>query len=277
MNNKYPPFSILMSVYDAENPVFLDESIQSIIKNSVLPSEIVIVKDGCLNDSLELVLKKYDSNPLFKIVGYEKNQGLGFALNYGLEHCKYNLIARMDSDDLCFEERFKYQLDAFNNESSLSIVGSNIFEFIDNKNKIVSKRIVPEKNDQILKYCKTRNPFNHPAVMFKKKDVLAVGGYKPFFRHEDYYLWYRMLKQGFSGYNVQTPLVFMRISNHFYRRRGGFKAFSYRNKLNKIMLKDGFIGFGTYIKVFLLNLGNMLCPSFLRKKIHLKFLREANK
>lgn len=267
-------FTVLMSVYSKENSLWLKESLNSILTNTITPNEIVIVKDGPLNPEVLKVLNDYSINPIFKIVGYDTNRGLGYALNYGLGFCSNELVARMDTDDVCEKNRFEKQLMVFLSNQSLSIVGSNIIEFIDSIDNRVSERIVPETNESILKYAKTRNPFNHPSVMFKKAAVISSGGYMDLYRHEDYYLWYRMLASGCSGFNVQEPLVFMRISKDFYRRRGGLKAFRARNKLNRIMKKDGFIGMGSYFKVGFLNLGNLIIPSFLRKFIHLRFLRK---
>lgn len=272
-DNRIPPFSVLLSLYYKENPVFFEESIESILHNTVVPNQIVIVKDGLLSDELNKALSKYSTNNIFTIVGYEKNQGLGFALNYGLKYCKYDLVARMDTDDVCSTTRFEKQLDIFMNCNDFSIVGSNINEFSDKPDSILSIRKVPQFNDDIIAFSKVRNPFNHPSVMFKKDDVIKCGGYIELFRHEDYYLWYRMLKQGFIGFNIQEPLVNMRISNDFYQRRGGAKAFKCRLMLNKIMLKENYINLFEYFKVILLNSINFSVPSFIRKYAHKFFLR----
>lgn len=95
-------FSVLMSVYKKENPIYLKAAIDSVINQTLMPSDIVVVCDGSLTDELEKVLDFYKSiyPELFNIVGYEKNQGLGFALNYGLQKCKYDLVARMDTDEI---------------------------------------------------------------------------------------------------------------------------------------------------------------------------------
>ncbi len=263
-----------MSVYNKENKDWFQKSLESILNNTVVPTQIVVVKDGLLTEELNSIIDKYSKNPLFTIVGYENNRGLGYALNYGLAFCRYGLIARMDSDDVCSHNRFEKELTAFVNDPSLSIVGSNISEFIDHTNNVISIRIVPEKHEDIIKYSQTRNPFNHPSVMFRKNDIMAVGGYRDFYRHEDYYLWYRLLSNNYKALNIQESLVYMRISNDFYKRRGGVKAYKYRNKLNRLMLTDKYISFGKFIFVWFLNFGNLVTPSFLRRFIHLKMLRK---
>lgn len=272
---KNQSFSVLMSVYDKEKSEWFEESIESVLNNTVLPSEIVIVKDGKLTEQLEAVLEKYSDNPIFKVVGYEETRGLGKALNFGLAHCSNELVARMDSDDICAAERFEKELKVFGKYPEAAIVGANITEFIDSEDNIVSARVVPETPEKIIKYSKIRNPFNHPSVMFKKSEAEKYGGYQDLYRNEDYYLWYRMLKGGCKGYNVQENLVNMRTSEDFYKRRGGFKALKEHKKLIKIMLKDKYINVFQYVYVCLLYFSNAVMPSFLRKFMYKRMCRKT--
>ena len=108
----YKKYSVLMSLYKKEKPEYLNLAIQSMIDQTVRPDEIVIVKDGHITNELKTVLDDYQSKypALFNIVGYEKNRGLGLALNYGLKHAKNELIARMDTDDIAKPERCEKQL-----------------------------------------------------------------------------------------------------------------------------------------------------------------------
>lgn len=79
---------------------------QSIANNTVQPVCIVLVKDGALTPELESVISEWQSKLPLKVVGYEKNQGLAYALNYGLQFVETELVTRMDSDDICFSARF---------------------------------------------------------------------------------------------------------------------------------------------------------------------------
>ena len=105
-------FSVLMSLYIKEKPEYLRECIESILCQTVLPDEIVIVKDGPLTEELEQVLEEYISkNPtLYTIVPLGKNVGLGLALAEGMHWCRNELVARMDTDDVCRNDRFEKQL-----------------------------------------------------------------------------------------------------------------------------------------------------------------------
>lgn len=217
-NEKY---SVLMSVYEKENPDHVSQSIDSMLSQTLSPDEIVIVKDGNLTEELDRVLQNYQlSYPaIFNIVPLPKNVGLGRALNAGLKKCKNELVARMDTDDISIAERCEIQIQKFIENSELSIVGSNIDEFYDNPDEIVSSRIVPTKHKDILKFSKRRNPFNHPSVMYKKSDVIEQGGYGDFRRNQDLDLFVRMLNNGCFAENINQSLVLFRADKDNLKRR----------------------------------------------------------
>ena len=191
-------FSVLISVYIKEKPEFLKKALDSIYNQTLRPDEIVLVKDGILTRELENVIsierKKFENQNIdFVCVQLQKNMGLGIALQKGLEKCKYEYIARMDSDDIALEDRFEKQADYMRQNSDLSVVGGYIDEF-DKEGKIIRTKTMPLKHTELYKYGKYRNPLNHMTVFFRKKDVLAVGGYQPLKGLEDYYLWSRQYR-----------------------------------------------------------------------------------
>lgn len=169
-------FSVLLSVYRKEKKDYLLSSIKSILNQSSIPNEIVIVEDGPLDEELDNLIntfiKKYPK--LFKIVKLEKNVGLGLALNEGLKACSFELVARMDTDDIAKKLRFEKQLQEFESNPQLSIVGTNTDEFISDPANVISRRVVPEKNEDILKFSRRRSPFNHPTVMYKKNRCASM-------------------------------------------------------------------------------------------------------
>ena len=269
--------SVLMSIYIKEKPEHLRQCFDSIIYNSILPNEIVIVKDGPLTEELEAVLSEYiDSyNELLKIVKIEHNVGLGNALKEGMQHCSNEIIARMDTDDICAPNRFEKQLDCFDNMPDLSIVGSNISEFINSIDNIVSRRIVPENHTEICEYLKKRCPFNHMTVMFKKSEVEKAGGYLDWHYNEDSYLWVRMYLTGAQFYNIQEDLVFARIDDSTFRRRGGYKYYKSERNLFKFMRKNKIIGAFAYFKAKCVRfIAYVLLPNKLREWAFKKFLRK---
>lgn len=241
-------YSVLMSIYKRENPEYLRLSINSILKQTVPPDEIIIVKDGMLTKELDAVLEGYSKvNSIFNVIGYRENRGLGFALNYGLNHCRNELVARMDTDDIARPDRCEKQLKEFEKNSALGIIGGDIAEFVDLPSNVVAYRKVPTSDNEIKEYMKTRCPFNHVTVMFKKSAVIAAGNYQDWFWNEDYYLWIRMMKQGCIFANTGDVLVDVRTGIDMYSRRGGKKYFDSEIRLQKYMLKNKIIGLGTYL------------------------------
>lgn len=216
-------YSILMSVYYKENPEYLKQAIESMLNQTIKSNDFVIVCDGMLTDELYKVLDFYESNPENCIhkLQLDRNYGLGIALNKGLEVCKNELIARMDSDDISIPYRCEIQIKKLLLEN-LSIVGSNVKEFLNSPNNIIGERKVPNKYKDILRFSKKRNPFNHPTVMFKKTAIKEVGSYlEDFHLFEDYHLWIRVISKGYYCENIDESLVLMRTSYDMYYRRGG--------------------------------------------------------
>lgn len=268
-------FSVLMSVYYKENDKYFQQALESVINQTYLPDEIVIVKDGKLTEELDAIIDKYVKkyNDLFNIIELENNVGLGNALNIGVKACKNNIIARMDTDDICRRDRFEKQIQIFKQYHDVDIVGSCIEEYDENMKIKMSNKIVPKTNEEILKYSKRRNPFNHMTVMYKKKSVLEAGNYIDFKWNEDYYLWIRMLNKGYKGFNIQEPLVYARTGETMFKRRGGYKYAKVDVKLQKELFKIKYINLFEYISNILLRCSARLVPNNIRKNIYLTTLR----
>jgi len=122
-------FSVLLSIYYKEKPEYFRECMESIYSQTVLPDEIVLVEDGRLTDELYEAISDYEcrlSEISFVTVKLEKNSGLGLALAEGIKHCSNELVARMDTDDICVPDRFERQLNAFSENPGLDIIGGYI-------------------------------------------------------------------------------------------------------------------------------------------------------
>lgn len=216
----YEKYSFLMSVYNKETPENLRASIESMLFQTVLPDQIVIVEDGIINDKLKEVVDDFvQKNNIFTIVQLDKNYGLGKALDIGINYCRNDLVARMDSDDISLAERCEKQLAIFRDMPDMSIISGNIDEFIGSPKNIVSSRIVPEKQEDIVKRMRTRSAFNHPAVMYRKSEVLRCGGYGKLKRKQDHDLFSRMMNSGCNAYNIQEPILLFRADGNNLRRR----------------------------------------------------------
>lgn len=230
MNKNY---SVLMSVYNKEKPQHLIEAIDSMLNQTVKPDEFVIIKDGKLTDELDLAIAQYqkENKDLFHIVENQENLGLGRSLAIGVQACKNEYIARMDSDDISKIDRCEKELKILNENDEIDVVGSMTLEFIDEISNVISYREMPEEHDQICDYAKKRNPCVHPSIMMKKSKVLLAGNYRDYLYFEDYDLWIRMIEEGCKFYNIQEVLLYTRIDDNFYKRRGRIKVFKKNDKI----------------------------------------------
>jgi hypothetical protein len=139
----------------------------------------------------------------------------------------------------------------------------------------VCQKKVPETHKEIKQYAKKRSPFNHPTVMYRKKAVLNVGSYKQFLWNEDYYLWIRMLANGVKAYNIQESLLYFRAGNEMFKRRGGFKYALQDIRLQKKMLKFGFVNIFEFLYNSIARTSIRLMPNSLRYLVYKIFLREG--
>lgn len=267
-------FSVLLSLYKSENPEYLKQALDSILGQTILPDEIVIVRDGPITSELEVVLKEYcNKSDLFRIIPFSVNRGLGLALRDGVEACKYELIARMDTDDVCELDRFEKQLQYLKQNPDVALLGTAIDEFSEDINNPDSILVLPSKHNDIVNFAKFRNPFKHPTVFFKKSAVIASGNYRHFLWFEDYDLFVRMIKFGFVTANLPNVLVHVRANQDQFARRGGIRYakqdFRFESYLNQI----DFINIYEFYRNILIRCSVRLLPNSIRINLYKFILR----
>jgi glycosyltransferase involved in cell wall biosynthesis len=206
-------FSTLLSVYCKEKPHYLELALNSIwAGQTVKPAQIVIIKDGELTPELNHILDDFAKTVPVDFVINEKNIGLSASLNKGLLACKHDLVARMDTDDIAYPNRFEKQIAFFEEYPETDILGSFATK-INKDGEIDGEMKVPITNNEIYKMIWT-NPFIHPSVMFKKASILSVGNYEipndKRVRHDDYELWFRCALKKFKFQNIPEPLIYYR-------------------------------------------------------------------
>jgi len=269
-------FSVLLSVYYKEKSEFLDQALNSILINqSVIPDEVVLVKDGPLTEELEKIINIYSSkfpNKL-KIISLKENVGLGKALEIGLSNCSNEIVARADTDDINCSYRFEKQINEFIKDDELVAVGSYISEFHKSKDEITFIKKMPKSCEEIIKMSKRRNPMNHMTVMFKKSPVINVGSYKHLFYLEDYYLWVRLLENKAKLINIGESLVYVRTGEGMYTRRSNPKYIISWFKLQKYMYSKKMINEIDYVVNMMSIIIFILIPKRSKKYIYKYFLR----
>ena len=239
-------FSVSMCVYHGDDVAHFQTAVESVLTQSCLPEEIILVVDGPVPEPLEEVISVYEKNPLFRVLRLEKNCGHGAARRAGLEACRCDLVALMDADDICVPERFALQMAAFEAHPEACVIGGQIEEFIGTPQQTVGKRVVPLTDVEIKAYLKKRCPFNQVTVMLRKQTVHEAGGYLDWYCDEDYYLWLRLFLAGGFFANVPETLVMVRVSEDMYARRGGWKYFQSEARLQKYMYRQKIITLPQY-------------------------------
>lgn len=265
-----------MSIYIKEKPENVDQCFKSLLKQTVLANEWVVVEDGPLTEEMYNLLDIYQANypGLIKRIPLPKNQGLGLALRRGILECTNEIIARMDTDDIAREDRFEKQIKCFESDTELDICGSHIIEFEGSIHNVLSKRKVPLTHKDIANYQKQRSAFNHMTVMYKKSAVIRAGNYEDCPLMEDDMLWVRMLISGSHCCNVDDYLVYARTGVEMIKRRGGWSYFKKYKRARKRILLTGYIGWYDYAKTIIIQFFVSLIPDSLRLLIFLKVLRK---
>lgn len=260
-----PKISVIMGVYNCKNFAALNRSVDSIISQSYEDWEFLICNDGSDDGLTAKYLDKIKhKDQRIKIISYKENHGLAYALNYALRFAQGKYIARMDDDDISHPNRFDKQVCFLEQNSQYSFVGSNANVF--NDTGIWGVLEMPEFPDKSSFFWNI--PFIHPTMMFRKKDLLAVGGYSTDDinrRCEDYTLVMDMYSMGYKGYNFQECLL-----DYFYEN-GSRKYRPMKDRVAEAKVrfrgyrKNGifFKGLPFIIKPLLIG----LIPQFIFKKI----------
>ena len=270
-------FSLSMSVYKNDNPTFFKLAVESAtIKQTLPPSEVVLVVDGPIPDSIDRVIKELQVElPMpMNVIRLKENVGHARSRQTGLEATTFPIIAIMDSDDLCHPERFEKQINYMKQHPNVDVVGAQITEFVDKEDNIVGTRICPAEDEEIKAYLKARCPMNLVTVIFKKESVQKVGGFIDWYCEEDYYLWIRLVEQNYKFGNVNENLVNVRVGKEMYGRRGSWRYFKSEAKLQNYMLSHRIISFPRFSYNVLVRFIVQVCmPNWLRGFVFQHFAR----
>ncbi|MDG1725667.1 MAG: glycosyltransferase [Emcibacteraceae bacterium] len=255
-----------MAVWRGDNPGYLKECFISLKEQSVQATEIIVVCDGVISEKLDEVLSEATIYLPIKRIQLPVNAGLAKALNLGLSQCNYELVARMDPDDICYPNRFEKQKLFMDANPEVVASSSAVDEFSD-QSTIVCKRLVPASHAEILDFAKLRSPLNHPAVIFRRSVIISVGGYPNFRKAQDLALWSLLLSKGYILKNIQEPLVKMRAGDAIFDRRS-FDHFKNELEVIKFQYNINFINKHQYLKSITLRAIARFAPLQVRKFIY---------
>jgi glycosyltransferase involved in cell wall biosynthesis len=218
--------AVIMSVYKNDRLIFLKESVESILNQTFTQFDYYIVCDGPVGSGIDNYLSSIEDKRL-RLFKLEKNGGLAAALNFlltvVLNNPDYNLIARMDADDISMPRRFEKQNRFLIENDDISCVGC-WYEEINESGKHLADIRLPVKHEDLKRRYYTGTPFAHPSVMYRRELIVKAGFYPiDTILMEDNALWGNALKAGLRFSNIPEVLLKFRIDNDFYKRRSGIR------------------------------------------------------
>lgn len=268
-------FSVLISIYRKENPLWFREALDSVFAQTVQPDEIVLVEDGPLTPELYSVIDEYmEKFPIFNIVKNETNLGLGLALANGVRAAKNDILVRMDTDDLLPIDRFEKQIAKM--EEGYDVVSCWAQLFMDDFNNVIAVKTRPEKHDDIVKLAHKRSPICHAGTVFRKSALMKAGNYQHCKLYEDYHLVARLIMSGAKFYNCQEVLYYVRVTPEQMNRRSGMDYLKTELSFFKEFKKMGFFSTKDYLVNSAIRVVVRLMPGGIKQKVLTKVWNHKN-
>jgi len=192
--NRNPPVSVLMPAFNCAR--YLTAAMESILSQTFREFEFVVVDDGSTDGSSEILDAFAKLDKRVRVL-HQQNTGYVIALQNGLRLCTGEFIARMDADDIAMPERIEKQFEHFQRNPGTALVGCEFYD-IDENGAILSQGEYPYVTNRVIRWLLLLcNPMLHPGAMFRRTDILALGGYRQeFYSAEDYELWTRLCTRG---------------------------------------------------------------------------------
>ena len=186
-----PKVSVLMTAYNSEK--YIAEAIESILGQTFSNFEFIIINDGSTDKTANIVEKYAKADKRIKFVNNKNNQGLIAVLNQGLDLCRGEYIARMDSDDIAICDRLKIQVEYLDANPHVGVVGG------------WRKKFGPYIQDKIDKYPEHATfigmlvdgcPTVHPGATIRRKVLTDsdIRYNRDYLHAEDFKLWFDILK-----------------------------------------------------------------------------------
>ena len=265
-------FAVLMAVCGEDDPKLFTKALASVFDNDLRPDQMVLVVDGPIQGVLDHQVMTAESNYAVEIIRLTKNEGLATALNAGLAHIKTAWIVRADADDYNLPQRFTRLAELVRSDPKLDLAGSAVLE-LERDGTPVALREMPLQHDNILRFMKQRNPFNHMTIACRRALVECCSGYPDIHLREDYALWAKMVKAGARCANLPEVLVHATAGKDLYRRRGGLRYVLAERDIQNLMVQ---LGLKSQLRGLIDGVARssvFIAPVFLRKLIYEMVLR----
>jgi len=264
LDRRHIKFSVVISIFVNDDPTWFSQAFKSVLEQSTIPNEIVVAQDGELTrellSALDALVAFYSDEVKIKVVTSLENVGRGEMLRRAVIASEYDFVAIMDADDISHRDRFTKQLELFDEDQTIDVIGSWVNEVDPSTMDVYAIKQVPENHKSILKYSKLRNPVNQMTVMFRKHAAIESGNYEHLNWFEDYWLWCRMLNNGCVFYNIPEALVTARAGPSMHSRRLGWRYGRNEIILLNRLRRIGFLSWFDYFKAVFLRVPFRLLP-----------------
>lgn len=269
-------FSLLLPVYAGDRPEYFLKAFSSTVDAQTRPpAQVVVVQDGpvpeALSDAVRQAIASTAVPTVHEVIA--ENVGLAEALTRGLQLCDHDIVARMDADDISLPERFARQLPLI--ESGLDLIGTGMYEFLDDVGTIVGSRVPRTDAAEIATFARFADPFSHPTVVYRRSAVERAGGYQPLGLMEDYWLFARMIASGAKVGNIAEPLVMYRVGDGAYARRGGLAQWRSEMAIQRAFRSIGFTTARQYLRNVVVRGGYRFVPEALRKAAYRRVIARS--
>lgn len=246
--------SILMAVYHGDDAAAFAACLDSLATQTLVPEQIVLVRDGPLGVDLEHVIDAFETaHPeLLTQVILPENRGLVTALNHGIGACHGELVLRMDADDIAHPARIERQVAWMDAHPDIGVLGTAMMEFKVDPQTPVREKPVRVEHADIVGQLPWRNPVNHPTVCIRRP--LLADGYPDLEYLEDYFLWAQLIARGVRFHNLPDALVSYRFDDATFARRSGWLNFRNEVALRWWMVRHGLSGLPTFVAAACLQL-----------------------
>lgn len=176
-----------MPVYNGG--AYLPPAVKSVLAQTLADFELIIIDDGSTDNSRETLESFAEKDARIRLFS-QPNRGVTASLNRALGKARGKYLARMDSDDICVEDRFALQATALETRPELGVLGGAAL-LIDERGEFIAKQSYPRLRDK--ERLLRGSLLCHPAVMGRAELFRAAGGYREYYKYcEDYDLWLRL-------------------------------------------------------------------------------------
>jgi len=262
--------TILLPVSIGDKLEFFKSAVESMLNQTYSDFTLLIQLDGAVKPEIEFYLKEL-SDSRIQVLRNEKNLGLPATLNRGIRELPADIYFRMDADDISFPERIEKTLAAFEQNPQVLLIGSECIEINSAGEQLFYKKM--PKEDQLLEWAYTRNPFAHPSVAFKKEFIEQAGFYDEKLRKsQDYELWTRALVKDVKMLNLHQPLIYFRIADGFWKKRSSWNnvANEFKISYNLIREKKAYRHLPKLVAKLAIRLLSRMLPDVANKFIYMK-------